>query len=126
MAYQNITSLEGCYGRQNFGAEREGIFGKSNEVFEFRIMVMWLALCDGWVADWADDSQEKWWPVFIWSVDLNRYVYTDLDCGTYDLSKCYCSDYVFPLPEIADHAGIQFESIYNDYFLTQNISNGLQ
>lgn len=84
-------------------------------VAAYKLMVIYKAINNGWVPDWSDDDQYKWFPWFGvlssgsgFSDSISYYYYTN----TYVGSRL-CTD----SSEKARYIAEQFEAEYVDYFL---------
>ena len=82
-----------------------------------RLIIIIRALNEGWVPDWTDSNQTKYYPWFDMraapsgsglSFDGDGRTYTFSDVGS---RLCYQTD------DIAAYAGEQFLDLYADYFL---------
>lgn len=70
------------------------------------------ALNEGWVPDWNNSSQYKWYPYFKFTAGFG-FSYTD--CDGWDSRTAVGSRLCFKSEELAQYAGTQFQSLYNDF-----------
>lgn len=84
-----------------------------DEIAYRKLKVIAKALNEGWVPDWSDDDQYKYYPWLVYSNSsaafrfyLTTYAVTAADVG---------SRLCFKTRDIAAYAGTQFIDIYNDY-----------
>lgn len=84
-----------------------------DEIAYKKLKVIIRALNEGWEPDWTNKNEYKWYPWFIYkssgfcfSGSDAGYVYANADVGS---RLCFKSE------ELANYAGKQFESIYNDF-----------
>lgn len=81
----------------------------------YKLMVIYKAINNGWVPDWSNDEQRKWFPWFGvltsgsgFSSTASNYNYGDASVGSR-----LCTD----TSEKAEYIASQFEAEYVDYFL---------
>ncbi len=104
--------------------EREGDLTdieKSIAAYE-KLCLITRQLNQGWIPDWSNFSQRKWFNWFYFADD-------GVSCGfsyssSYD-DSAYASAYVgsrlcFKSKALAQYAAIQFKSLYEDYLLIKN------
>lgn len=71
------------------------------------------ALNEGWTPDWKDSNQCKYYPYFV--AKGAGFGFSDT-CYVYWCTRASCgSRLCFKSRELAEYAGKQFESIYNDF-----------
>lgn len=75
-----------------------------------KLMLIAKVLNEGWVPDWINDDEYKFYPVFYCQSDM------EFQCGS--CQSCTRSTYgaygvCFKTPELAFYAGKQFQDIYN-------------
>ena len=78
------------------------------------IKVIVEVLNEGWVPDWKNDSQYKYYPWF----DMSSG--SGLSFDGYDVQysfSCVCSRLCFKSRELAEYAGKQFIKEYTDFFI---------
>jgi hypothetical protein len=78
-----------------------------------QLIIICRALNEGWTPDWTNSDQNKYCPYFIKKVPGFGFSGTDCD-GWYSFA-CVGSRLCFKNCELAEYAGKQFESIYNDF-----------
>ena len=77
-----------------------------------RLIIIVRALNEGWTPDWSNSSQYKYYPYFKTSSGsgLAYHGFDGWDSGTFVGSRL-----CFKSRELAEYAGKQFQSIYNDF-----------
>ena len=84
-----------------------------DEINYRKLKTVTKALNEGWVPDWTNDKQQKWYPYFRLSSGV--FVFHDTD---YYCSNAYAghgSRLCFPSDELATYAGKQFSEIYKGF-----------
>lgn len=80
------------------------------------IDIVWLAtevINEGWIADYNNPNQKKWWPYFRWNG--SAFVFSDSDC-VYDYADSVCgARLAFETKEKSDHIGKTFEKTFNEF-----------
>ena len=81
----------------------------------YKLMIIYKAINNGWVPDWSDDDQYKWFP---WFKVLSSGSGFSNSCSYYyceysTVGSRLCTD----TSEKAEYIAEQFESEYVDYFL---------
>lgn len=71
---------------------------------------------DGFVPDFSDEEQEKWFPWFKYDKNTAKFVFMFTDYTT-DASANFGSRLCFKTPERAEQFGKQFADLYNKVFL---------
>jgi hypothetical protein len=80
-----------------------------------QITIIARALNEGWVPDWSDSNQYKYYPWFVWGGSGLGFSFR---AYAYDRSHSSVgSRLVFKNRELAEYAGKQFITIYNHLFL---------
>jgi len=85
----------------------------TDEINYRKLKTVTKALNEGWVPDWTNDKQQKWYPYFRLSSGV--FVFHDTD---YYCSNAYAghgSRLCFPSDELATYAGKQFSEIYKGF-----------
>jgi hypothetical protein len=84
-------------------------------VAAYKLMVIYKAINNGWVPDWSDDDQYKWFPWFgvLSSGSGFSCSHSNYDCTSSDVGSRLCTD----SSEKARYIAEQFEAEYVDYFL---------
>jgi hypothetical protein len=72
------------------------------------------AFNEGWVPDWTDSSQYKYYPWFKMGSPSGGGLSYD-DCDNWDAGSTVGSRLCFKSADLAKHAGQLFESIYKDF-----------
>ena len=119
-AIKRITTLEmACVDLGLLSEEAIGQFvgekhGTSLQAYT-QLIVIAAALNEGWVPNWNDATEYKWYPWFKYNgsgfgFSDSGYVYSDTYTG---LGSRLC----FETSEMALYAGQQFEDLYKDYLL---------
>ena len=85
-----------------------------------KLRVIAHVLNEGWTPNWNDAEEPKWWPWFSVKRDKNYsggsglvYYYATYWCS----NTCVASSLCFRTKELAEYAGRQFITIYEDYIL---------
>jgi hypothetical protein len=73
------------------------------------------ALNEGWVPDYSNGNQEKWYPWFEWKQSKAGFGFTRTGTGWASTSTAVGARLVFKTQELAAYAGKQFEDIYNGF-----------
>ncbi len=78
-----------------------------------KLIIIAEVLNEGWKPDWNDHNQAKYYPWFKSVGSGSGFAFYDCDCdyAYSDVGSRLC----FKSRELAEYAGKQFESIYNDY-----------
>lgn len=89
--------------------EPPGIFQDGLTTFH-KLQVITAALNEGWVPDWSNANEPKYFPWF--DFQGGRFVFGDVTyhCTHSNLGSRLC----FRTRELAEYAGQQFEDLYND------------
>ena len=88
-------------------------YGESDEIAYAKLKVITKALNQGWVPDWNNDKQLKWYPWFYMNNPGFRFyvsVYASACASTGSGSRLR-----FASEELATYAGKQFLDLYRDY-----------
>ena len=72
---------------------------------------------DGFVPDFSDLNQDKWFPLFKYKKDIARFVFAGTDYTHMYTNANISSRLCFKTPERAKQFGKQFIDIYNEIFL---------
>lgn len=80
----------------------------------YKLIAIVRALNEGWVPDWSDGDQAKYYPYFKMNPGFG-FSYAYCDGWHSDAGSRLC----FKTRELAEYAGKQFESIYNDFLTIQ-------
>lgn len=72
---------------------------------------------DGFVPDFSDCSQVKWFPWFNYNRNLAKFEYSSADCTCLSTSGCLNSRLCFKERKRAEQFGKQFVDLYNRIFL---------
>lgn len=88
-----------------------------DEIIYRKIKTITRALNEGWLPDWNNSNQKKYYPWFDLSsggfvFDGTYYGYSHADAG-------YASRLCFPTLELAEYAGKQFTELYKGFILIQ-------
>ena len=117
-AIKRITTLEmACV---DLGLLSEGAIGQfvgekhgtSLQAYT-QLIVIADALNEGWVPNWNDGNEYKWYPWF--KYNGWGFGFSGTGFGYTFTHACLGSRLVFKSQELAEHAGRTFESIYNDF-----------
>ena len=92
--------------------------GFTEDELHFRIIkTITKALNEGWVPDWADSDQQKWFPWF--DLSSGGFVFYDTTYGCSITRAGYASRLCFKSKELAEYAGKQFTELYKGFILIQ-------
>lgn len=72
---------------------------------------------DGFVPDFSDENQEKWFPWFKYDKDVARFVYAYMNNSPTTARATFGSRLCFKTPKRAEQFGKQFSDLYNKVFL---------
>ena len=72
---------------------------------------------DGFVPDFSDWNQAKWYPWFIYDKDAAGFVFADMDCTPTYACAAIGSQLCFKSSKRAEQFGRQFIELYNKVFL---------
>jgi hypothetical protein len=81
------------------------------------LFVIRAALNEGWIADWSNRNEYKYWPYFEYSKGVSGFGFSDTCC---DLGHSYTSvgsRLCYKSRELAEYAGKQFIEVYNQFLL---------
>lgn len=85
--------------------------GTTDEIAYKKLKVIIKALNEGWVPDWTNGSQRKWFPYFQYSPSGFRFLGTRCD---YDIAHTDTGSRLSLANEqLARYAGTQFNDLYN-------------
>jgi len=91
----------------------EFLYGERDEIAYAKLKVITRALNQGWVPDWNNDNQLKWYPWFFMNNPGFRFL-----VSYYTRTAAYAgagSRLRFASEELATYAGKQFLDLYRDY-----------
>ena len=86
-----------------------------HEINYRKIKTITKALNEGWVADYTNDKQEKWWPWF--EVSSSGFVFDGRYCYYSAVSAGNGSRLCFKDSDLAEYAGKQFTELYKNFIL---------
>lgn len=75
------------------------------------------ALNEGWLPDWANSNEYKYWPWFVYDTATAGFSCASTNCAAAYASASVGSRLCYKTRELAAYAGRQFEGIYNDFLL---------
>lgn len=75
------------------------------------------ALNEGWRPDWSDSSDYKYWNWFIYNHSSAGFGCAGTYYAPSSTKTAVGSRLCFKTRELATYAGLQFEDLYNDFFL---------
>lgn len=76
-----------------------------------KLMIIAQALNEGWEPDWSDENQAKWYPYF----KMSGFGFSNADYDGWLSGTGVGSRLCFKSSELAEYAGRQFLSIYQDF-----------
>jgi hypothetical protein len=96
----------------------EGASDEDRHLTSYRKLLLVIrVLNEGWVPDFANSSQWKYWPWFVYTAGSGfsylGYAY-DHSASTVGARLCFKSR------ELAKYAATQFQELYNEYLTLQN------
>jgi len=77
-----------------------------------KLIIIARALNEGWTPDWNDTNQYKWFP---WFKMKAGFGFSHSGCVRWPANTNVGSRLCFKTEALAEYAGKQFESIYNDF-----------
>ena len=80
---------------------------------QMKLSIIARALNEGWKADWTDHSQYKYYP---WFEYKSGFGFSSANYGNWYADASVGSRLCFKNRELAEYAGKQFQSLYNDLF----------
>lgn len=89
-------------------------------IAHYKLIIIIMALNEGWIADWSNGKWDKWFPWFWFNDDKGssssgRFSFLG-SVGQLSYSGCG-SRLCLKSEELADYAGKQFEDLYREYFV---------
>ena len=87
----------------------------ADEITCRKLKTITKALNEGWIADWKDRNQYKWYPWF--SMSSGGFVFADTSYGTTYTVAGVGSRLCFKSSVLAEYAGKQFLTLYSDFIL---------
>lgn len=75
------------------------------------------ALNEGWRPDWANSSEYKYWPWFVYNPAAAGFSYAYVKHAASSTCASIGSRLCYKTRELATYAGRQFEGLYNDFLL---------
>jgi len=86
-------------------------FGFTDDEINYRkLKTVTKALNEGWVPDWTNSNQAKWYPYF--RLSSGAFVFDDAYCGYSDANAGGGSRLCFKTRELAIYAGEQFLEVW--------------
>jgi len=86
-----------------------------DEIVYRKIKTITKALNEGWVSDWNNGNQKKWYPWF--EMSSGGFVFDDAFCAYSAANAGDASRLCFKSRELAKYAGEQFTKLYSDFIL---------
>lgn len=115
--YESIKTFEDACNKLNI--DPKSVINKNDTVDEIaykKLKIIIKAINDGWIPNWKDNDERKWWPWFVlssgfgFSDSVYSYTHSNADVGS---RLCFESE------EKSDYAANTFIDLYKD-FLTIN------
>lgn len=97
------------------GVSVSDILGKNNtkdEIAYKKLKTIIKALNEGWVPDWSNTSEYKWFPYFDYE---SGFGFSGSNSYCWDAGTRVSSRLVLKSEELSKYAATQFKDIYNDY-----------
>lgn len=82
------------------------------------------ALNEGWVPDYSDSDQYKYYPYFQWKEDFSGFGFSGTDPGWTCANASVGARLSFKTAALAEYAGKQFLDIYNGFITLIPTKNG--
>ena len=118
--FQTIKSFEDACKKENIAPSLPDVSMLPEEfrkpvIAGYKLMVIYKAINNGWIPDWSNDDQYKYYPWFGvlssgFGFSISRYTYVSTIT---DVGSRLCTD----TREKALYMASQFEQEYKDYFL---------
>ena len=89
---------------------------KKYDIAEYGIILIAKVYNEGWVPDWSNGNESKWYPWFRWDTSTSRFVFADSDCVYWGTSTYGGSRLCFREERLAAFAANRFPQIYNSYW----------
>ncbi len=89
-------------------------------VAHFKLVIIAQALNEGWVPDWSNSYEYKYFPWFKVNATSKQPSGSGLssgDCGRWATGTTVGSRLCFKSREIAEYAGKKFKALYEQYYL---------
>jgi len=86
-----------------------------DEIYLREIKTITVALNEGWVPDWKNSDQYKYYPYF--RMSSGGFVFYGTSCDYSSADAGNASRLCFKSSELAEYAGKQFLQLYSDYIL---------
>lgn len=88
------------------------------------MMIIAQALNEGWVPDYSNSNEAKYYPWFEWKSSASGFGFSNALTGWASTDTGIGARLVFKTEELARYAGKQFECIYNGFITPKTIENG--
>lgn len=116
---ERISEFEDVLADQNITVEQFKRMTENDtddEVAYKKLKLIACALNEGWVPDWTNSNEYKWWPYFKYTAGFG---FSCTLYGGWSSGALVGSRLVFKTKELAVYAAEQFKDIYNDYLTIQ-------
>lgn len=91
-----------------------------DEIAYRKLKTIAQALNEGWLPDWTDSNEYKYWPWFEFESNSAGFACAGTYYAVAMTDTSFGSRLCFKTRELATFAGKQFEDIYNDYLLIKD------
>ena len=89
---------------------------KKYDIAEYAIILIAKVYNEGWVPDWSNSNESKWYNSFRWNPSTSRFVFADTLYGAWVAVAGGGSRLCFREESLAAFAAKRFPQIYNDYY----------
>lgn len=89
---------------------------KKYDIAEYAIILIVKVLNEGWVPNWNDNNQKKWYNWFRWQASTSRFVFGGTYCGGWVARTGGGSRLCFREESLAAFAANRFSDFYNSYY----------
>jgi hypothetical protein len=88
-----------------------------DEIAYRKLKTITEALNEGWLPDWTNSNQYKYWPWFLYNPNSAGFGYAAASGAASNTNANVGSRLCFKTRELATYAGTQFTDIYNEFLL---------
>jgi hypothetical protein len=88
-----------------------------DEIAYRKLKTITKALNEGWIPNWANSNEYKYWPWFTYSGASAGFAYAVTSYAASSTAAAFGSRLCFSTRELATYAGTQFIDIYNELIL---------
>jgi hypothetical protein len=91
------------------------------EIDSYKLQTIIKALNEGWVPNWSDTNEKKWFPYFNMN-DSNAsggVSFADTDYFDWDTYSCVCSRFCLKNEKLALYVGVTFIDLYREMMVIE-------